>query len=491
MKRAIFLLSLVLTALGGNAGEIVGWNVPLYRFAEHGRWAEGVVRCEAAPEASPFFNEEDELWDLKGISLDLRKETSPPLEWMIWNASTGRLVVKGEQESIWQLGHRLQPLEQPKQCRLTIEVLEVPADGRPLADQQKATAGLSWITRSDVEFEVSRESEGRVIRAQGKVRMAEDSLLADVEIAIDCSVESQAEMKFNSSFPMMSGNPIWLARDFDGKEGLDLRISSSFELLDGTPVSDIMRIQHGNQTKSIKLDRHEFKKYKIGGKSSLAIQFFAPDDLMRLSPSPGFSDDPFSEPDPFSESPSKQIGEKLGLPEVAPPKNVRSWFDGPVLDIGTIIRPMGIMSDDTSAFVGYDPLTQAIFLLSDEPDEVNKFEQIFATICHLRPKIITATFDGDGQTRLVSRSGVRCSLERAVDEHHLIRSVVIEPVIEIDGTISMRIDYSDESVEGQKQFLKSSLKLNAGIASVLLDEVPNGGESASLRIKTDIQSVYD
>ena len=487
----------------------MAWKVPLWRFVERGLDAEGIVRCESAPGPSPFFKEGDELWDLKGIPAEARikeddsfwnpveinaggrKETSPPIEWAIWNATSGRLVVKAENQSIWQLCYRMRVSEQPKQCRLTAEVLEVPADGGPPAGNSEAAASLSWVTRSAQEFDARWESEGKMIRVLGSARMAEDSLLSDIKIDVTCALNDQPVMKFNSTFPIQSGKPIWVARDFDGKKGMDLRISSSFELLDGTPVAEIMLLQKGDQADPIKVDRHEFKKYRIGKKSWLAIQFLSPNELMNFSPSNEVSEYPFGEAAPFSESTADQLHEKLGLLEVEPPKAIRTWFDGPVLNVCSLFQGMGMMSDGSRAFVGYDPLAKGVFLLSDDPDELGKFEQLLLPSCNLSPEIIIASFNGGGQTRLVSTSGVRCCLERSVDEHQVIRSLVIEPLIGESGDIEMRIDYRDESDGSHKQSLKSAVTLNSGETSVLLNGFLVADESSSLRLSAIIQSVYD
>ena len=129
MKYLLCLILLPLMALVCPEAEIVSWKIPLSCFVGAGLQANGIVRCKTAPEPSPFFKEGDALWDLKGIPAETRKETSPPLDWVIWNASSGRLVVKADWLGIWQLLGRLRTDQQPKQCRLTVEVLEVPADG--------------------------------------------------------------------------------------------------------------------------------------------------------------------------------------------------------------------------------------------------------------------------------------------------------------------------------------------------------------------------
>ncbi len=485
MKCAFCLISLSWTTLLCPAAEIAAWNIPLHRFAGHGGWSEGMSRCKAAPEVSPFFKEGDELWDLEGIDPALRKETSPPMEWMIWNATSGRLVVKAEQESIWQLCHRLRPGEQPRQCRLSVEILQVPADGEPPSAKSEAAARLSWITRSGKEFEAGRENEGSMINVRGMVTMAEDALLADVRMEVSCFLGDQPEMKFSSSFPTQSGKPLWLARDFDGKDGIDLRLSFSFELLDGTPVSETMLIQKGNQATPVTLDRHEFRKYRIGKKGSLAIQFLAPELLMSFSTSDAISTDP------FELTPANQLREKLGLHEVGPPEVIETWFDGPVLDVLPLYRRTGILSENSTAFVGYDSSTNAVFLLSDDPRELEKFEQVLTTGCHLPPRIIIATFNGGGQTRLISTSGSRCTLERSVDEQHVIRSFVIEPLIGETGAIEVGLAYRNESKDRRKQSLKTSVTLNTGQSSLILEESRDNGISAPLMLNAVIVSVND
>jgi hypothetical protein len=105
----------------------VAWKVPVSRLADKVLESVGVLRCKSAPEASPFFKEGDELWDLKAIMPeDGRTKRKLQLEFLVWHASSGRLIAKGNWMDICVLNDVLRPDEMPSYCQLTIGVYEVP-----------------------------------------------------------------------------------------------------------------------------------------------------------------------------------------------------------------------------------------------------------------------------------------------------------------------------------------------------------------------------
>lgn len=492
MKTALCLIFLSSMTMLCPAAEIVGWKVPLSRFVDGGLEADGIVRCKSSPEASPFFKEGDELWDLKGVSEGVRKETAPPLDWVIWNESTGRLVVKADWIGIYQIQGRLRVDRLPRLCRLTAEIFEVPADGSPLEEKSKRVSTISWLTHSDDEFDVSSNIKGQTFKAKGKVTLGTDSReLGLLVIDGSCVVKDQPLMNFRSGLVMHSNDSVWLVRDFNGKEGLDLRITSSVELLDGSSAEAIMLIQKNSIIEPFKVNRSEIKRQRIGDKEWFAIQYQDPQFLQTFSPSVIPSDDPFQESSRTADPILKHPLAKLDVVEVQAPDRIKSWFDRPVWDIGSLMKIAGVISDGSKAFAGYDPLSQRIFMLSDDERELDKFESLFELMCCLPPKLVVVNLNDEGQTRLVTRSGEIARVER-VSCNQRIRSLEIEPTVgENNKILDTRFSYSNTSDLGVSRLISNVVMANSGQSLQLMDVTSGHEAPSSLSVTFEIEGAND
>jgi hypothetical protein len=470
--------------LSCQAAEIVAWKVPLSRFSqERGLDAIGIVRCKAAPEASPFFKEGDLLWDLKGIPVDQRIETEPPLEWVVWNESSGRLVTKADWNGIWQLNQRLGMDRLPQQCRLTAEVFEVPADGSPFSEKSVPLMVLSWLSRSDQEGEALQQQDGRMIRAKGTATIGDIDSLVDMRIEVSVALPDQPGLEFNTGITTTSGTPLWVARDFNGTNGLDLRISACIELMDGTPLSQAYMIQKGNATTPIEVDRRNMQKHRIEDKGWLITDWI---DLRFLAAmaSPNTPADPFAEPDP------EEVPKPHPFKEVMVPEILRPWFDRPVWDLRELTRIQGLEVKDGADFVGYDPLTQRIFIFSNSQLLLDRFKQLYYISCCGRSTLLVATFDGNGQSRLVTRSGQRSCLKRTLAGDKEIRLLEIEPTVgEMNELIDMRLCYRDESGTQQKQSINTAVTLSTGRALELISGGAGDAKKTSLSVKAEVIQV--
>lgn len=474
----------LLTVLSCHAAEIVAWKVPLSRFSqERGLEAIGIVRCKAAPEASPFFKEGDLLWDLKGIPVDQRIETEPPLEWVVWNESSGRLVTKADWNGVWQLNQRLGMDRLPKQIRLTAEVFEVPADGSPFSEKSVPLMVLSWLSRSDQEGEALHQQDGRMIRAKCTATIGDIDSLVDMRIEVSVALPDQPGLEFNTGITTTSGTALWVARDFNGTKGLDLRISACIELMDGTPLSQALMIQRGDAATPIEVDRRDMRKRRIEDKGWLITQWIDPGSLAELA-SPDTPVDPFAEPDP------KEVPKPHPFKEVMVPEILRPWFDRPVWDLRGLTRDQGLDLKDGADFVGYDPLTQRIFIFSNSEHLLDMFEQLYSYICSRRPAMLVATLDGNGQTRLVTRSGLLCRLKRTLAGDKELRLLEIEPIIgEMNDLIDLRLCYRDESMAQQKQSITTAVTLSNGRALELISGGAGDATKSSLSVKAEVIQV--
>lgn len=482
MKSAYGWILWLLMALTCEAAEIVAWKVPLNRFVERGLEVAGIVRCKSAPEPSPFFKQGDVLWNLKGIPAENRFQTEPPLEWLVWNESSESLVIKADWNGIWQLHQRLEMDNLPKHCRITAEVFEVQADGSPLSDKSVPSMVLSWVSKSGQEVESIYHQDGKMIRLKSNTKISAGNPVVDLRLEVSVSLPDQPGLELQTGLKLLSGSAVWAARDFDGTKGMDLRMSSSIELLDGTPISQALMIQKGDAASPVKVDRSQMQKHRIAEKGWLVTQWLDPMHLADIDPT-DTSADPFAERDP------KEVPKPKNFREVMVPEILRPWFDRPVWDLREWTRNAGLDLKNGSDFVGYDPLTQKVFIFSNSERLLDMFEVLYSPLCRHSSEMLVATFDGNGQTRMVVWSGEICRLKRVIAEQKESRFFEIEPTVGEPGDmIDMRLDYRDDSVAQRIQSLKTAVILRAG-RSLDLISGGNGEAKQSLRVKAEVIQV--
>jgi hypothetical protein len=462
MIRHVKWILWLLIALTCDAAEIVAWKVPLDRLVGSGMETKGIVRCKSTPESSPFFKPGDVLWNLKGISTQELAETEPPLEWMVWNETSERLVVKADWNGIWQVHLRLKMDQLQKQCRLKAEVFAVQADGPPLTEESVPLMVISGVSKSGQECDVSQQQGGKMIRLKGTATLSDSDPLVDLGINVSIALPDQPGLEFQSCLTLLSDKALWAARDFDGTKGMDLKISASIEMLDGTPVSQALMIQKGDTVVPVEVDRRQMQKHRLGDKGWLNIQWLDPQGLVNT-----FLPDPSA--GPFAESDPNKVSKPNCFKEVMVPEILRPWFDTPVWDLREWTRNIGIDLKTSSDFAGYDPMTQRVFFFSNSEYLLDMFEQLYSPLCCLRPAMVVMTFEGDGQTRLVSRSGQLCRLKRTVANQKELRFLEIEPTVgEADDLVDMHLDYRDNSIDQRMHALKTAVILRTGKALELI-----------------------
>ena len=483
-------ISFLMMASLCHAAEIVAWKIPLTRFAHRGLQSNGIARLAAAPEASPFFKPGDELWDLKGIPSNQeyngqRLETAPALEWVIWNAGSGRLVTKGEWAAVWQLHQQLRIDQLPRMCRLTAEVFAVPADGSPFSEKSTLLSSLSWICRFGQKFTASKNDDSGTIQVDGSV--VTDDLFRFMDFNIVAVVESpgQERLELTSGVILKTGVPLWLARDFNGSRGVDLRVSGRIVLLDGTPSEEVMLIQKANKAEPLQADISEARRSEIPGKGWLISLWMEPTNLV------GFVAEPSSEVDPFADSaPPDILREQAKLEEIEVPDFLKPWFQPKVWNLQKILEGYGVIDKTSDAIAGYDPMTQRVFLFSKKPEDLDQFEPMFSGGCDRSPKNVVILLEGNGSTRLTSRSGQRAHLTRSFEKARITRSLQIEPTIgENEDLVDLRIDFQNGIKPTLSQAIQSSATLqNDTWLELLSGNSADAKTPASLRAKAVVTS---
>lgn len=477
------VLALLMTLPCWSA-EIVAWKVPLSRFVQNGLKSEGAVRCKAAPEASPFFKEGDELWDLKEAKPYGPDNQKVSPDWVIWDATSGRLVVKADWADICKIQEIILPYDLPQHCRLTMNLYEVAADGAPLLEDAKPLATMSMVARSGLKYEASWNGDGKKMEVEGDATFGPSETAVDVLLHISAEVSGQPRMEVNTAFTLQPGKALWVARDFDGKKGLDLSVSGVIESLDGVPYRERMMIQ--KMEKAVPLIPESLEMQRAGEEGWFVSRWVSPRDLMeQLSPG---SAHPVA--DPFA-VPSQEDSTVLpSVPTVSPPEFLSPWLDHEVLDARAWVEKIAPYLKNGENFIGYDPLFERLYFYSPKQGLAESFDQAFTPFCSLPwPKLIAATVDGKRQTRLVAKSGQKASLTRNSDEKSELLSMEIEPTSgENDEIIDMRLDYSDEENPNATTCLKTSATLTAGKPLELLSGATEDGGKSSLRLKAEILS---
>ena len=200
-----------------------------------------------------------------------------------------------------------------------------------------AVAKMTCVTKSQNEFELSQHNGPSMIAAKGQATLHDDVPIIDLVIQLDCVAEEQSPMKFNSVLRLHSGNSIWVARDFDGEEGLDLKISCDLVLLDGTPGRDAVLIQKGDSSQPWVVDHQEMTKHRVGNKGWLLSKCIDPGAIQSI-----WINESDQTADPFAETKPESRPTSHRFAEVEVPEILKAWFDGSVLDLRDTMRNAGV-----------------------------------------------------------------------------------------------------------------------------------------------------
>ncbi len=460
-----------------GAAEIIAWKAPLSNLAYDGVEAREVVRLENAPEKSPFFGKDDELWDVH----ETLPENAASAEWAVWNATTRRIVVKGSWTAIREVERLIQS---PSQCRITVDTYRVAGDGSPPDFSKRPDMSAGGVCRSGMKYSFSSVGGGASLRFEGVPVLSENDGIIDLTLLISTSLCRSPDLEINTAVTFEDGASVWLARTFDGKGGTDIRITGTIELSDGSPYAEKTLRQVGDSIVPFGADRSEPQRRAIEGGGWLASARMPSDQLGLIS-----GEDPDPEADPFADAATGRNETPLKeFPTNEAPVKLEPYFGGPVLDLKKEIRMMGIIIGE-SDFVGYDMATQRIFMYSTDEAEIDKFEAVFVLswVDGGSPATLAISARGNGQMRLLGRSGQRMILKSALKETKRARLLEFEPTIGENGTlVDLRVLFEEKSDGMLLTSINSSATLDVGTYLELLKtRLPDGSESA-MEFKAEI-----
>ncbi len=462
------------------AAEIVSWKAPLSNFVDKGLEADGVVRCKSAPEASPFFKEGDELWDLKGFAPSVAAPPKLNLDWLVWNATSERLVAKGDWADICAIHDLAQMDRLPKFVRISLSAYQTTGLAHRALDS-KPVGNISLLVRSGRRASAEWSEAGTSMSLETEANSDESGLIVDVRILSSIQLPNQPRLDVNTAATVRSGIPLSIALDSDGRKGLELELTSSIETSGGVPFHEQVKIQQDGKSMSIMPVWKSPDSFRVGD-GWLMTASLSPQEILSII-SPGNADpnvDPFADTNPILNR------EPLPpAPCVKTPEFLRRWIKHDVLESRGWLEKVLPGIKKSGGFAGYDPIEHRLYFYSTDEVQVDSVVSLVMPGCMLRPGLITGTLEGRGKICLVARSGQKASLKRCVADKTVQRSLEIEPTIgDNDNMIDMRLHFEDMVDPQSVTRLDTSTTIMAGKSQELL----SGGEDAATKSSFILQA---
>lgn len=474
MDRMLAGMLWVIVATAARGAE-VGWKTPFSGYSTAPLETSGAVRIDAPPETSPFFAAGDELWDLKKVGPEGPR---PTLEWLVWDATARCLVAKGEWAEIYRMHHLMGTPSYPTVCRVTVDAFETPADGSWPADDAVPVASVGSLSRSGLKSTAQWSGGGNSLEMEAETSFAESSSHAELRFSCVAEFCGQPRLILNTAVSLDSGKPLWLARDYDGKRGIDLRAKAVLELLDGSPATERMMAREGEKLVSMNPPPRDFGPLKT---ASDWISVFPLSTNEYFGSQSEIAPDPFAEPLP---GPLKvwDIGKS-----VKPPESLAPWVRHDILDARKFISNAYPDFSTTDSFAGYDPISELIYLSTANEEMAENFAMLFEPSCVLpQPAILSVTLEGAGQHKLLAKSTQKASLLRLTGKDTEVRSLEIEPILGVDGQLmEVRLFFQEGSGCSPAISVNSSATLIRGQPTEVYSGGGNGAET-KLRMTADV-----
>ncbi len=408
------LALLCLATFSARAADVVAWKTPLETLASDGKETPGLSRCEA-PEPSPFFSPDDELWDLRAVSPE-------EVDWLVWNATTGRVVAKADMPALWRLHRKLAMGPIDLRYRLIVEVAEVPADRSPPVHGNAQAARLEVMGRSTSvtnENSARGQGEGWSIELDSSGTLDPDILVTDLWLHLTGRLQDHPPLVVETSITLHSGQRIWLARDFHDGHGLDVMLSVENVLPDGSPAEDaVQRDRNGPQPARPLL---QTTLHKQAGGEWLAEIPVEMNTLIALR----FANRPDEDP---PDDGVLGIDKDLTLQAIATPASVRQHVEASLLDVREWLDVIWPELKGRFSFAGYDPLREALVIQTPDRAVVKEWEGIFLAprIHETDGELPILTLTGKDEVRLATRCGRRSRIARGEIPDDFERAVVVE-----------------------------------------------------------------
>ena len=466
-----------------RAAEIVGWRIPLSRYLEDNGRMEELVKLKSPPEASPFFHPGDELSQLPNVT----KDGKLLADWIVWNATSGRLVVKGSLPAIRRVRNKIEAGKMSTHVRLSFGIYDYPANGAMPDEKAVPRYRQAFVVRSGQLMEYESKDENFTFNFNGEAYFEEvigeelGRSAVYVRSSLDLTLKDQGRLQVFTPMDLEAGGSAWIAGDSDGQTGILVKLTAEPVLADGTPWREKLLWQRGGKTEPFVLDGGQTENRQIGDRwfssRPLPGELFAnllPDDQRP------------PQVDPFAVTLEARVDYSI-YPEIPVPAELSQWIDLPVRDVATVFRDAGVTLGEGD-LVGYDPEQEMLFSYTKEKSPAELIEMLFTSTCNLRwQSAIAITLEDGGRTRLLCGGGRRATLERFSADGSVIRVLEIEPSIGESGDIiDSRLSLFDQRNPVAKGSLKTSVALRNGEFSEIWRDVSSGGQANAVRVKAEM-----
>ena len=476
-----------------QAAEVVSWKAPVDDLAPEPFLAPGVIQLQYPPEESVFFQSGDELWDIRPLFAESDSAERMRIEWIIWNARSGRVTAKGEMTDLWKIHQRLRGQEQSTHTRLTLKLFDVSPDKAPPTDSTPPAATVSWLTDSD-EFEVSDSTTDYLLGAKGTALMDESGAVTSVKITTNSRLANSALLTVDTAFDLDTGGSQWFARDVQNGNGMDLVLSSEAELIDGTPVNQITLIQSGTDAVNVHgelpSNRFQLPDGRWVHAAAFPLNLFS--NLIETKPAGIGIDNPFaatsegaSEWRPVGDLLKKQFPK---LATIAPPAELRATIPYDLLDFRPWLQQHSPSAIEESSFIAYDPLAERVIAISsDQTDGMDEFDRYFSTLDQAKTPQIVVSLEGGGECRLLGISGLSSSITRTQANDIRTRFLELSPTFGLENPIELGLEYDSGKTESDQILrIKTKLHLQPERPIQVLGSLSKEGAGTGIRVECKI-----
>lgn len=391
MTRPLLLLVWLFVA-GSSDAFTAAWKVPLGDYFGDLESNESVKKLDQAPAKSAFFEPGDELWDIseevikhanrRRGNMAAEDDIKWAGEWMVWNARSQMIVVRGSEVDIMFADVALDCSELPLLARTKLELVQG-------TDQKFGQ--LTMLSAS------GESASTKVDGIESKVRAVDiGSIFGRTENDILVSWQSGGLKAEVSAHLDLYDGRTRIARFGTGKDQWELFASGGLAYSHGVSISEVRwKEQDGKLETWPVTDDSELAVEALDDQWQIGIFKVSPGIVPRL----GGSGDEAAD-DPFGEETKRWKPEKIPVS-----KELVKWIGGEQLDLKFLLQQNGMKLDGPKAYAGFDAVSNRLFVISS-PFDIELCEQIVGGIgCFISKGAWTETDAASGNWGLACRSG--------------------------------------------------------------------------------------
>jgi len=451
MARLRLILPSIALAAFAQAAEILSWRAPQTALSHAPALALQPLETPAADISTVFINPADRLMKTR--------ETPKGMDWIIWNASTERWVAKGSWTTLSTLHWMMQHEPMMPIADLTFRIHPVnnrdatpDFTAEPLATK---TIRIPSGQRIDQDGPPADKSRPSIEASAAATIWRFENPVVELRCALTGRVPGNPDLEVITYFSCNVGKPTWIARDFDGRRGLDFSVEARTFWFDGSPLAERLLIEKDG--KAIPLHQAHRKSPALGEVIELPNgQWLFRTEILAILESAGqlIPPDP-NVPNPF-DPPNLRPKSNFTLDSIARPAVLAPWVDHELLDLLPVMKKIaiaeGLPDNGNLLFAGGDPIGDWAFGIAADRETAENYAMALGGHPRSHGMQLSVNLQDEGERRLLMMLGYRGHLSRKsggsiVHELTLEPSEPLSDVASTDLIISERFTANDEETE--------------------------------------------